>query len=117
MWPLAPLVAMPDKSFTTGPDDTELQVYDYAFLTFESANKFPKATINSSLYDTHGRFVFFEDNGARAWAVVQVDASSGALLDFGVVRYDVLAPKDPLTTDVSTVSITSSAIRGRERCS
>jgi hypothetical protein len=57
-------------------------------LTFEkeiTLPAFPGQTPAMS-FKSHGRFVFVRSNGTRVYTIVQADAASGVLNDFGIVR-------------------------------
>jgi hypothetical protein len=82
------VLAIPGSSWWgTTLDDTELQTYDYTYLAFESRTPLPRFLVNNNVYAGHGRFVFFNRTGTEHYVIVQADASSGMLYDFGVVRY------------------------------
>lgn len=100
------VLAIPETPWSGGgPDDRALQVYDAQFLAFEGSYPFPQVTLGGNRFDTHGRFVFFEDDGRRAWAVVRADPTSGLLLDDGIVSFELDPVTPSLTTDVDFVSL------------
>ncbi|MBI5207835.1 MAG: hypothetical protein HY934_08600 [Candidatus Firestonebacteria bacterium] len=68
--------------------DTELQIYDYDFLSFEKSIKLPSFFAKNNFYLGHGKFVFFNSNGSKYFIVIQADESSGMLNDFGIVSYN-----------------------------
>lgn len=98
------LLVIPDG----GPaSDTVVQVYDQAFLAFEGTLPLPDFVLPTGSFDAHGRFVFWSGDGSQRFAIVQADASSGLLNDYGVVLFDTAAPVPPC--DVELDSATYSA--------
>ena len=91
--------------FGGGAPDTELQVYDDTFLDFEESQPLPQTQLGQSSYDVHGRFVFLNEAGTKAYIVGEVDASSGLSLDHGVVEFTLVAETQALAADASTVSL------------
>ena len=71
----------------TGMEDTELNVYDYEFLAFEAAVPMPIFFVGGQSHPAHGKYVFFTADGNNYFAIVQADAASGLLYDFGIVVY------------------------------
>ena len=67
-------------------DASEIEIYDYAFLTPDTTVQLPTIDLPSGTFSVDGTHVFFDGAGDRAFTVVQVDPSSGALYDYGVVR-------------------------------
>jgi hypothetical protein len=82
------VLAIPGNSWW-GPttDDTEFQMYDYTYLAFESRTPLPRFLVNNGAYSGHGRFVFFNRTGTEHYVILQADASSGMLYDYGLVRF------------------------------
>jgi hypothetical protein len=64
--------------------DAEVWTYGYRFLNPESRIKLPSFPANGQPYVSHGRFVFFSGDGIRFHVIVQADAKSGLLFDFGI---------------------------------
>ena len=67
--------------------DLKLRFYDQAFLNFEGEVALPSWIVGGNPFPTHGRFVFHDGAGQKAFVVLQADASSGLLLDSGVATY------------------------------
>jgi hypothetical protein len=100
------VLAIPDRGFSGPPNvDTELRLYDYAFLALDGVFPFPRLRVGTVDHLVHGRHVFFDAEGRRAWAIVEADAASGLLFDHGIVEFRLGPTSDPLSGDVETVSI------------
>jgi len=69
------------------PADRSIRIYDDAFLAFEEEVALPLWEVGGTDYPSHGRFVFHDSAGGRAFIVVAADPSSGLLLDSGIVTY------------------------------
>lgn len=95
-----------------GPEDTVLQVYGDQLLDHRGTYPFPRFPAGSTSFASHGRFVFHDGPGMRAWSVVRADASSGLLFDDGVVGFTIETATRALSADVETVSI---SLRGAQR--
>jgi hypothetical protein len=67
--------------------DTQLQLYGYDFLSFDSSVPLPIIPLNGLTYPVHGKYVFFSAAGTHYYAIVQADANTGMLNDFGVIVY------------------------------
>lgn len=83
----AKIVAIPDNSWNTTNSDNEVRVFGYDFLTFEQSIKLPNFVVGNAQYPGHGRFVFHSSSGAGYFVVLQAEAGSGMLYDYGVVTY------------------------------
>lgn len=70
-----------DQSTT---QDTEIWIYDEAYLAFQSKMKIPSLVANGREYASHGKYAFFSADGNSYSIIVQTDPSSGMLLDFGI---------------------------------
>jgi hypothetical protein len=83
------VVAIPQPLWwdTTGPQDTQIQIYDDTFLGFERSISLPTFNVNSHSYPGHGRFVFIKSDGSQYFVILQADAASGMLFDFGVITF------------------------------
>ncbi|MBS1148515.1 MAG: chitinase [Myxococcaceae bacterium] len=83
------LIAIPENGYgsTTPAADVKVRKYEDAFLVFQSEATLPQFTVGSASYATHGRFAFFNSAGTGHFVLVQVDPTSGAQLDWGVVSY------------------------------
>lgn len=92
-------------------NDTQLQVYNGSTLQHRVTLAFPRVVLPNGSFVSHGRFVFLEENGERAWAVVRADATSGALLDDGVVEVQVVPRSRALRGDVASISLATGGIQ------
>lgn len=86
------ILLVPDTSCYAYPpnpanDDTALRIYDATYLTLQQTVTLPKFGLGSAAYAAHGRYAFFNNAGAKQFAVVQADPSSSLLNDFGIVVY------------------------------
>jgi len=81
------LTVIPDNSWNTTIADTEIWVFGYNFLTFEQSIKLPHFVVGNNQYAGHGRFVFYNSNGSKTFILLQADATSGMLYDYGIVTY------------------------------
>jgi hypothetical protein len=81
------VIAIPDNGYGITSADTEIRIFVYNFLTFEQSIKLPHFVVGNNQYAGHGRFVFYNSNGTKSFVVLQADASSGMLYDYGVVTY------------------------------
>lgn len=86
------LLLVPDTSCYSYPpnaanDDTALRIYDATYLALQQTVPLPRFGLGSAAYAAHGRYAFFNNAGAKQFAVVQADPSSGLLNDFGIVVY------------------------------
>jgi hypothetical protein len=83
------VIAFPEASVwpVAGMEDTELNIYDYDFLTFEAAVPMPVFFVGGQSYAAHGKYVFFSADGNNYFAIVQADVTAGLLDDFGIVVY------------------------------
>jgi hypothetical protein len=80
--------------FTTSSFDVErltLRLYDDAFLNLRQTLTFPQFEVSSQRYPAVGRYVFFNADGTRLFALLQVDAPAGLKRGFAVARYTVRA--------------------------
>jgi hypothetical protein len=64
--------------------DTEVWLYGYDYLGFETVLTLPNFSVNEALYKGHGRFVFFNAAGTKLFTIVQADETSGLLLDYAI---------------------------------
>jgi len=87
--------------------DTVLQIYDDEFFAFDSFHAFPPVTVDGTDYASHGRYVFFEDEGNKTWTIVEADSASGLALLFGVVSFTLETEIQPLAADVDSLSISA----------
>ena len=69
------------------PDaDRVIQIYDEQFLARQGTLPLPDFVLPSGRYGAHARFVFFNGNGSRRFAIVEADAAAGGA--FAVVTFD-----------------------------
>ncbi len=83
------IYVIPSVPFGSGDDDTFLQIYDYEFLTHEETLSLPRFQTKQGSHLGHGRFVFFDADGRKAYIVLQADEDSGLLFDYGVATMQV----------------------------
>jgi hypothetical protein len=66
------------------PDTNELLIFSRDQLHLESIVALPNFPANGGLYAANGRFVFMNAAGTHYYVIVQADAASGLVYDFGV---------------------------------
>jgi hypothetical protein len=76
------------ETYTTQANSTVLQWYDYTNLTYLKSLTLPHFLANNSHYTGHGRFVFYNSLGTKVFVILQADATSGLLNDYGIVTYE-----------------------------
>jgi hypothetical protein len=82
------VIAVPDNSIWSNEfTDKEIQIFGYDYLTFKERIPLPHFIISGNGYAGRGRFVFYNSDGSKYFAVVQADGTSGLLYDYGVVTY------------------------------
>lgn len=83
------VIAIPEASVwpTIGMEDTELHIYDYDFLTFDTVVPLPNFIVSGQAYPAHGRYIFFSADGSIYFTIVQADATAGMLFDYGIIIY------------------------------
>ncbi len=82
------VAAIPDNTYSNANADTEVWTFTYDYLTFQSSVTLPYFVLsNTSAFSGHGRYVFYNSDGTKSFVVLQADATSGMLYDFGVVIY------------------------------
>lgn len=81
------VAAIPANSYFVLDSDTEIRTFGYDYLTFEQSIPLPRFIFGNGNYAGHGKFVFYNSDGSKVFVVVQADASSGALYDYGIVIY------------------------------
>ena len=88
------VIAVPENGWDSQNDDTQAHVYGYDYLSFEDSIALPTFDVNGTSYPGHGRFVFLKRDGTQFFVILQADASSGMLNDFGIAAFstDSLAP-------------------------
>lgn len=90
------LVIPANQLYPPADNDTNLHIYGYEYLSFETSTPLPSFPLNETSYAGHGRFVFFNSSGSRYYIVLQADENSGMLYDYGIAKYstDSLIPED-----------------------
>jgi hypothetical protein len=83
----AGLVAAIPYSWSDANADTVLSLFDYNFLTFSSSMTLPSVTVEAADYPTHGKFVFFNDDGSQYFAILHVDPAAGLGNDYAIAFY------------------------------
>lgn len=83
------LLVIPDVGFLDEESnaDTVVRRHDQEFYALEESVSLPPFAVGGADYAGHGRFVFFNRAGTKHFVVIQADAASGLLNDFGVVVY------------------------------
>jgi hypothetical protein len=76
-----------NSSYGTVIKDAEVWVYEYDPLGFFTKTALPAFPANGKKYQSHGKFVFFNSDGTKLFAIVQADATSGTSLDFAVASF------------------------------
>lgn len=107
------VVAIADYSiyYVTIANDTEIQVYNYDYLTIESRIKLPTFVVGSHTYTGHGKFVFFNKDGSKFFVVLEADKTSG--LNDGIVQYTFSTAPNPAPI-LSSISPTEATAGGGE---
>jgi hypothetical protein len=88
-----------------GTNDTTVQIYDANYFSLQDSKTLPNFSVNAQNYLAHGRFVFYNADSTKFFAVVQADSASGLVNDFGIVSYssgvacDALAPESDCDSD------------------
>jgi len=67
----------------SGTDGT-LFLHGDKYLALSSKLTLPRMTIGAMSAESHGKFVFWDNAGAKAYVILQADASAGFLNDYGV---------------------------------
>jgi chitinase len=86
---LGKVAVIPDKSYWSTSTDTEVQIFNYDFLTYQRKKTLPYFLVNGTKFSAHGKNVFFNNGGTDYFVIVQANASSGMLLDYGIVTYSI----------------------------
>ena len=82
------VVAIPDNSYSsTAVNDTQLQWYNYDYLTFASSVTLPNFLVGTNHYAGHGRFVFYNSAGSKVFVLLQADPTASLLYDYGITTY------------------------------
>jgi hypothetical protein len=72
------------NSGQTQTTDTILNLHGDKYLGLSAKMTLPKLTIGATSAVTHGKFVFWDRAGKKAYVILQADASAGFLNDFGL---------------------------------
>jgi hypothetical protein len=81
------VLAIPGSSFNSTAA-AELRVYGNAFLAFRGTVPLPQFIAQGvGSFRSHGRFVFTNADGTRAYVLLQADGSAGLAFDWGWVSY------------------------------
>jgi hypothetical protein len=82
------VAAVPENTYSSTTADTEVQIFNYEFLTFSSKVTLPSFVVSSaSAYAGHGKYVFYNSSATKYFVVLQADNASAMLYDYGVVQY------------------------------
>lgn len=82
------VVAVPAVGWSgTGNEDTLLRLYEDEFLAAAGTVAVSPFIFPAGVYAGHARSVFFSSDGSRRFALVQADASSAVLLDYGLMSF------------------------------
>jgi hypothetical protein len=65
--------------------ENQLVIFGYDTLNTEKIVSLPDFVVNGKSFAAHGRFVFVNSAGTQYYVIVQADAASGLLNDFGLV--------------------------------
>jgi hypothetical protein len=85
---IAKVIAVPDNTYANANADTEVRTFNYDFLTFQTSVTLPYFVVsNTSAFAGHGRYAFYNSSGTKSFVVLQADATSGMLYDYGIVTY------------------------------
>lgn len=71
----------------TGHEDDAIRVFSAEFLTQQETIPTSPLLLDGKSFASHGRFVFWSADGKRRYAVVQIDASSGLVQDYGLMTF------------------------------
>lgn len=72
------------SSTTSATGDQTLFLHGDKYLALTSKLTLPKITIGGVSAASHGKFVFWDSTGSKAYVVLQADSSAGFLNDFAV---------------------------------
>jgi hypothetical protein len=72
-----------------GVEDIEVRLFDDQFLGFVSSFTLPDGQAPGGCFPLHGRYVFFDSSGTQIYVLAQIDAESGALLDYVLLTFPV----------------------------
>lgn len=84
---LKKIVAISNPYYSYGPlkvDDSEIQVYDYDYLSYAGKLILPKFTVGNATFAAHGKFVTFSADSKKLYVIIQADPASGLNNDFAL---------------------------------
>jgi chitinase len=82
------VLAIPKAGWSGTGDDRSIRVFGAEFLTQqESIPTSPFLLVDGRSFVSHGRFVFWSADSTRRFAIVQADATSALLQDYGVMEF------------------------------
>lgn len=84
--------------------DQEIHYYSPDFLQYQGKMVLPTFRVESNTWQSRGRWHFFSADGTKQHVVVQADAESGMLYDFGVVTVDCAGATVTLSSPSVSVS-------------
>jgi hypothetical protein len=70
------------------PTDQEIHYYTPDFLVYRGKATLPSFVVENKSWQSRGRWQFFNAAGTKQYVIVQADAESGMLYDYGVVTID-----------------------------
>lgn len=101
------LVIANNPWMSTAISDDRVSILMYDHLELERTMMLPRFHVNANTYIAHGRFVFANAAGTEFYTVVQADAASGLLNDYGIVRSQMVPdPTQPTATPTATPTTT-----------
>lgn len=68
--------------------DNQVRYYTHDFLLYRGNAVLPPFVVENTSWPARGRWIFFNAAGTKQYVVVQADAESGILNDFGLVTID-----------------------------
>ena len=77
-------VVVHDSSASPSSTDSEVRFYSSADLSYQGSAPIPPFPGSGGDFESHGRYVFLSDDGARQYVLVQAAETSGILNDWGV---------------------------------
>ncbi len=80
------IAVIPDDS-SNASADTEIQIFNYDYLTINTSFSLPDFIINNNNFSAHGRFVFYNSGGTKFFVIVEADNSAGMNYDYGLIVY------------------------------
>jgi chitinase len=80
------IIPLPQVYANMQIDDTELWTFDQ-YTGFLKSMVLPHFMNGGNDYPAHGKFVFYNSSGLGMYVIMQADAASGLVNDFGVVQY------------------------------